>query len=462
MTLHTNGGHHAPDFMPKLEVDGGFVFVTCKEGHRLSISATIERLIDMLDTMELDPDLEDSADDEPWLGWPNAGQPARADMSQDSDREGDWADAEPTLGATENHPRPLGHGRSKDGAQNGWSTGIAVVADGENEPSLGAPERHPVFFETTFAGRPLPRTGVLTYDRSRSQEDWAAGDATGEDREDNDEREPDQDDEYSTGWDNEGSQGSLNAANELEPELGWPEQVDQVQRSIRVSGDWHVEDGEPYLSWGNHPGMGVIAGDIGDDREEDDEREHDPAESGIGDADGLHGLDWAPSSRASKGKNPTVSPELYPVRFTTIADGKCCEPALPDGSRVLVDKGRACVPGDFVLIFRDPTTVARGDHVMKVKRLVSQTDDAYSVEMLNPPARITYHRSEVLAVWHCELAPADYIPGPRVTDGELLAKRAAEMRKATPTLTYAERAHRMPDGTIMRAFVASNDAKVIH
>lgn len=281
MTIQDHGGLRVPDFMPTFDIEGGFVTLTCKQGHRLSISASIERLIDMLDAMEPDPDLEDSADDEPLLGWPNASQGPSIPMSDDL--EGDWADYEPTLGATENHPQASGHGRSKDGAQSGWTTGIAVVADGENEPSLGAPERHPASFETAFAGRVMPRSGFLTRDRSRSQEDWAAGDTSGEDREDDDEREPDQDDEYSTGWADEGSQAVLRSDHEIEPELGWPEQVNQVERSV-VNGEWLAIDGEPDLGF-----VGIATGwrcgeDILDREQDslgDDEREHDHAEHGI-------------------------------------------------------------------------------------------------------------------------------------------------------------------------------------
>jgi hypothetical protein len=40
---------------------------------RLQLSTTIEQLINMLDDLEPDPDLEDTGDDEPWLGWPSGG-----------------------------------------------------------------------------------------------------------------------------------------------------------------------------------------------------------------------------------------------------------------------------------------------------------------------------------------------------------------------------------------------------
>lgn len=281
MTLHNHGGLQVPDYLPTLEIEDGFVTLTCKQGHRLSISATIERLIDMLDDMEPDCDLEDVADDEPWLGWPSAGQRAGSEMSVDGDRESDDADAEPSLGASENHPWALGHGRHKDFAHSGWY--MASTAHGENEPSLGAPERHPTSRDAVYCGEVQPRSGILTHDRSCNQEEWALGDVSGDDREHDDEREPDQDDEYSTGWADEGSQAVLRSDYELEPELGWPEQVNQVDRAAVTDG-WLVTDGEPDLGF-----VGIATGwrdgedklDRERDQLGDDERENDHAEHGI-------------------------------------------------------------------------------------------------------------------------------------------------------------------------------------
>src|SRR5689334_20981911 len=41
------------------------------ESSRPAIEAEIERLIDLLDTLDRDPDLESTADEEPWLGAAN-------------------------------------------------------------------------------------------------------------------------------------------------------------------------------------------------------------------------------------------------------------------------------------------------------------------------------------------------------------------------------------------------------
>ena len=63
-------------------------------------------LITALDMMEVDADLEDGGDAEPWLGWPARG-PSPYDSDDGDDRERDDSDdedggeAEPSLGAPE-------------------------------------------------------------------------------------------------------------------------------------------------------------------------------------------------------------------------------------------------------------------------------------------------------------------------------------------------------------------------
>lgn len=86
--------------------------ITTPEILRPIIESEIERLIAILDGMEPDPDLEETADDEPWLGWNGQGGFA----GWDEDREVDTSDDEPSLGAVEvKLPFPLdrlggGHG----------------------------------------------------------------------------------------------------------------------------------------------------------------------------------------------------------------------------------------------------------------------------------------------------------------------------------------------------------------
>lgn len=76
------------------------------------------------------------------------------------------------------------------------------------------------------------------------------------------------DEEHSTGWSDEGSQASLTVAAELEPELGWTEEIDQVRRSDRDLPSWLCEDGEPLLGWRENAGMGIPTGEPSDDCEE--------------------------------------------------------------------------------------------------------------------------------------------------------------------------------------------------
>lgn len=149
-----------PDFLPTIEIDSGFIFLTCKQGHRLSISATIERLVDMLDAMEPDCDLE------------------------------------PTLAAPENHCSARGwiETRDRSGDQTHW----AESADDDREDD---DEREPDQDDEYSLG----------WSDQGSQEALHGCDEL-----EDDEREPDQDAEYSTGWTNQGSQEALHASDEIE------------------------------------------------------------------------------------------------------------------------------------------------------------------------------------------------------------------------------------------------------
>lgn len=48
-----------PDNRLVLAQEGSFVFMACKENDRATIAGIVERLIDMLDALDPDPDLED-------------------------------------------------------------------------------------------------------------------------------------------------------------------------------------------------------------------------------------------------------------------------------------------------------------------------------------------------------------------------------------------------------------------
>jgi hypothetical protein len=214
---------------PEITRRDGTLFFACPEASRAAIATSIERLIDLLDTMDDDPDLEpylagddsdlsvrddregDYADDEPMLGWPNCGQPANLEMAADNDREVDNADY---------------------------------------EPSLGAPEKHPSIFHE--AG----------YSRDKSQERWADGQSD-EREEDGDDLEPDP----SGFGDVEGMLENMTG----EPELGWTAKIDQSAPHLHQS-IW-IEDGEPSLGWCGH-GVGFQEGeDLSDTEANGDERD---------------------------------------------------------------------------------------------------------------------------------------------------------------------------------------------
>ncbi len=63
------------------------IIITVNPHDRLQLSTTIENLIAMLDDLSPDPDLEDGADAEPWLGWPANGLGALVKEGVHDDRE---------------------------------------------------------------------------------------------------------------------------------------------------------------------------------------------------------------------------------------------------------------------------------------------------------------------------------------------------------------------------------------
>jgi hypothetical protein len=68
-------------------------FLAVTPSMRQKLAATCEALIALLDEIDGDENLEETADDEPLLGWPNGKRPT-AEMSCDQDREHDDCDLE--------------------------------------------------------------------------------------------------------------------------------------------------------------------------------------------------------------------------------------------------------------------------------------------------------------------------------------------------------------------------------
>jgi hypothetical protein len=116
---------------------------TLPEISRPFVEAEIERLIDLLDALDPDPDLESTADEEPWLGAPDARTGSwfgpSATCSGD-DREEDTSDDEPWLGAAnpEFHLSPIASTvRTRETSQSSWcSNGCSDDRewDDEREP----------------------------------------------------------------------------------------------------------------------------------------------------------------------------------------------------------------------------------------------------------------------------------------------------------------------------------------
>lgn len=119
--------------------------------NREAIECEIERLVAVLDEMDGDFDLEESADDEP------------------------DADGEPQLGALE----------ARTGSWAGLtpeaSTDDAELDEADDEPELGAPESHFRGSELRYTLCASPSNAVLlTYHSEASQTAWAKGNGNGE------------------------------------------------------------------------------------------------------------------------------------------------------------------------------------------------------------------------------------------------------------------------------------------
>ena len=152
---------------------------------RKSLAGSIEALIDLLDDLSPDCDLEDGADLEPSLGWPEIsplGNPSSGGSWDD--REGPEDDREPDVDTEPN-------GDERDAS---WAVG-------------GGKGAH--WCEDTEDGGDL---------------------------------------EHNLGWREAGSlTGDLACfgdGDDVEPSLGWTNHIDQRLSMIETENDWHVMDGE--------------------------------------------------------------------------------------------------------------------------------------------------------------------------------------------------------------------------
>lgn len=187
------------DLLPVIDIADGFITITCKENHRLSISTSIARLIDMLDAMEPDPDFEASADS--WFD---------EDLEQDCDAD-DQCDDEGAPCADEEHSL----GWENEGSQ---ATLRASLADAE--PDLGTTE------ETDQVRRLHEHPGV--FDRDGEPSLGFAGHGTGW-------RQGEETDDREGGNELEGDKA------DFEPFLGWSEH--QSEHGAQPTGEEFPIDG---------------------------------------------------------------------------------------------------------------------------------------------------------------------------------------------------------------------------
>jgi len=109
MQLFTESEHHALANQPLFTEVGGFLFLTLKQNNRTAIATTIERLINVLDELDGDPDYE-------------------FQISRD-ERELDECDDEPTLGSVNDY-----HGKAD---QTRWASGAHFLDECEEENEHG-------------------------------------------------------------------------------------------------------------------------------------------------------------------------------------------------------------------------------------------------------------------------------------------------------------------------------------
>jgi hypothetical protein len=112
-----------------------------------------------------------------------------------------------------------------------------------------------------------------------------------------------------------------------------------------------------------------------------------------------------------------IDPAQVPERYALIVQGDCMAPLHRDGDVVTADKSATYARGDLVVIYIKPELVKPGRCNAMLKRLVSIPHWAAtfpfsdhpeseivaiaSVETLNPPRRIHFRCSDILAVHRC-------------------------------------------------------------
>ncbi len=138
-----------------------------------AIGDALDTAIATLDALDAPgADLEDDGTAEPWLGWID-GKPVSSDSHDDREAEDD---DEPILGAPERHPscNPWSSGRDNTGRQTHWSDGRNGSAnDGEAEAGYDLPEGDDERCGSDDVDKEPWLGAPENHDRAPDQEHWA-------------------------------------------------------------------------------------------------------------------------------------------------------------------------------------------------------------------------------------------------------------------------------------------------
>jgi hypothetical protein len=142
--------------------------------------------------------------------------------------------------------------------------------------------------------------------------------------------------------------------------------------------------------------------------------------------------------------NTTILPDEMPEQYVLKCDGGCMDPEIQDGERVLISSTERYNTGDYVIIFIKPERVAKGDHQLRLKKLIIAPPPSYwrhgkvnpgsgirpavIVEMLNPHKILYFDVNDLLGLHKC-LGPVPVgLKTYRVTDQQLKQMAAGANR----------------------------------
>jgi hypothetical protein len=139
----------------------------------------------------------------------------------------------------------------------------------------------------------------------------------------------------------------------------------------------------------------------------------------------------------------TVLPDEMPEQYVMKCDGRCLEPEIRNGQRLLFSRTERYKTGDFVVLYLKPELVPKGNHQLLVKKLIISPPPAFwrdwkvnpsagirpvvIVEMLNPQKIMYFDPSHLLGVHKCIGPVPAGLKTYRVTDQELKAKAKRQL-----------------------------------